>query len=65
MAETIQHLNDQYGSPENYLQEIGISDGEIRQLRKRLCKPSQTSPDSTSVGYNGQEDVDVKFHEHQ
>ena len=65
MAETIQHLNDQYGSPENYLREIGISDNEIRQLREKLCKPGQNPPDSTSVGYNGPKDVDVKFHEHQ
>ncbi len=52
MAKTIQHLVDQYGSPENYIREIGISDEEINILRKRLCKEGQRATKSTAVNYN-------------
>ena len=40
MAKTIQHLVDQYGSTENYIREIGISDEEISVLRKKLQRGS-------------------------
>ena len=49
MSKTIEHLVDQYGSVENYLREVGISDQEIAHLRERLCKPGQAPDESTSV----------------
>lgn len=52
MAKTIQHLVDQYGSTENYIREIGISDEEISVLRKKLCKEGQRATKSTAVNYN-------------
>lgn len=52
MSKTIQHLVDQYGSPENYIREIGISDEEIGVLRKKLCKEGQWPTKSTAVNYN-------------
>ena len=49
MSKTIQHLKDQYGSAENYIREIGISDQEISLLRDRLCKPGTAPTQSTAV----------------
>ena len=49
MSKTIQHLKDQYGSVENYIREIGISDQEITQLRDGLCKPGTAPLRSTPV----------------
>ena len=51
MAKTIQHLVDQYGSPENYVREIGISDSEIKTLRRLLCKEGHRPINSSSVDY--------------
>lgn len=49
MSKTIQHLKDQYGSADNYIREIGISDQEIAKLRERLCKPGAVPIQSTAV----------------
>ena len=49
MSKTIQHLKDQYGSVENYIREIGISDLEITRLREKLCKPGVAPTESTAV----------------
>ncbi len=52
MSKTIQHVNDHYGSVDNYIREIGISDQEIAQLRQRLCKPGAVPTQSTTVEDN-------------
>ncbi len=52
MAKTIKHLVDQYGSVENYIRELGISDEEIEQLRNVLCKPGRQATKSTAVNYD-------------
>ncbi len=64
MAKTIQHLVDQYGSPENYIREIGISDEEISVLRKKLCKEGEQPTKSTAVDYNDA-DRGAQFDEHE
>ena len=52
MYKTIQHLIDQYGSVDNYVREIGISDQEIAQLRETLCKPGQVPNEPAATEYN-------------
>lgn len=60
MSKTIQHLKDQYGSADNYIREIGISDEEIAKLRERLCKPGAVPIQSTAVQHHD-DDKGVSF----
>ena len=60
MSKTIQHVHDQYGSVENYIRDIGISDSDIAQLRERLCKPGAVPSHSTTLQDNP-DDKGVSF----
>lgn len=53
IRKTLQHINDKYGSVNEYLRLIGLSDGEIGTLRHRLCKPGKVPVRSTDADLDG------------
>lgn len=53
IRKTIQHINDKYGSVNDYMRLIGLSDAEIDKLRHQLCKPGKVPVHSTDTDMNG------------
>lgn len=53
MRKTLQHINDKYGSVDEYIRLTGLSDGEIDALRHCLCKPGKIAQHSTNVDLDG------------
>lgn len=44
MEETIQFINSKYGGVRHYLNEIGLEDWEIHQIRENLSRPENQEP---------------------
>lgn len=53
IRKTIQHMNDKYGSVNDYMRLIGLSDAEIDKLRHQLCKPGKVPVHSTDTDTTG------------